>query len=60
MGMLKLKILFIGCGALIKQGTFEKPITIGKGSVIGMGAVILRVDPYTTVLEHTRLSKMLK
>ena len=51
--------VFIGCGALIKQGTSEKPITIGKGSVIGMGAVVTKsVDPYTIVLGNpARLSK---
>ena len=51
--------VFIGCGALIKQGTSEKPITIGEGSVIGMGAVVTKsVDPYTIVLGNpARLSK---
>lgn len=42
---------YIGCGAIIKQGTPKKPIIIGKGAVIGMGAVVTKdVEPYTTVI----------
>lgn len=42
---------YIGSGAVIKQGTPEKPLIIGKGSVIGMGAVVTKdVQPYTTVI----------
>ena len=41
---------YIGSGAVIKQGTPEKPLVIGKGSVIGMGAVV------TKMLSQTQLS----
>lgn len=42
---------YIGTGVVIKQGTNERPITIGKGSVIGMGAVVTKsVPPFTTVI----------
>jgi len=36
---------YIGCGALIRQGTPEKPLVIGKGAVVGMGAVVTRDVP---------------
>ena len=42
---------YIGSGAVIKQGTPEKPLVIGKGSVIGMGAVVTKdVKPNSTVI----------
>ena len=42
---------YIGTGALIKQGTPKKPIVIGAGAVIGMGAVVTKsVAPGTTVV----------
>lgn len=34
--------MFIGAGATIMNGTAERPITIGKKSVIGAGAVVIR------------------
>lgn len=37
--------VYVGTGAIIKQGTTEKPITIGKGAVIGMGAVVTKSIP---------------
>ncbi|MDH2926809.1 acetyltransferase [Lonepinella koalarum] len=36
---------YIGTGAVIKQGTPKRPITIGKGAVIGMGAVVTKSVP---------------
>ena len=33
---------YIGTGAIIKQGTPSNPIIIGKGAVIGMGAVVTK------------------
>ena len=43
--------VYVGAGAIIRQGTPDVPRRIGKGSVIGMGAVVIRdVPPYTTVV----------
>lgn len=36
---------YIGTGAIIKQGTPDKPLVIGKGAVIGMGAVVTKDVP---------------
>jgi sugar O-acyltransferase (sialic acid O-acetyltransferase NeuD family) len=42
---------YIGTGAVIKQGTPEKPLVIGKGAVVGMGAVVTKdVPPGVTVV----------
>lgn len=42
---------YIGTGAIIKQGTPEKPLIIGKGAVVGMGAVVTKsVAPGVTVI----------
>jgi sugar O-acyltransferase (sialic acid O-acetyltransferase NeuD family) len=42
---------YIGTGAMIKQGTPDKPIVIGRGAVVGMGAVVTKsVAPFTTVV----------
>ena len=43
--------VYVGTGAIIKQGMPDKPIVIGKGAVIGMGAVVTKsVAPFTTVI----------
>lgn len=36
---------YIGTGAVIKQGTPDKPLVIGKGAIIGMGAVVTKSVP---------------
>ena len=42
---------YIGAGAVIKQGTPDKPLVIGKGAVVGMGAVVTKsVPPSVTVV----------
>lgn len=42
---------YIGSGALIKQGSFQKPLTIGRGAIVGMGAVVTKsVAPGETVI----------
>ncbi|WRH76568.1 MAG: acetyltransferase [Sphingobium sp.] len=42
---------YIGTGAILKQGTPEKPLIIGAGAVIGMGAVVTKdVPPGATVV----------
>jgi sugar O-acyltransferase (sialic acid O-acetyltransferase NeuD family) len=42
---------YLGTTAMIKQGTPGKPLIIGEGAIIGMGAVVTKdVPPYTTVI----------
>lgn len=42
---------YIGTGAILKQGTPDKPLVIGKGATVGMGAVVTRnVAPGETVV----------
>ena len=42
---------YIGAGAIIRQGTKERPTVIGAHATVGMGAVVVRdVDPGTTVV----------
>jgi sugar O-acyltransferase (sialic acid O-acetyltransferase NeuD family) len=36
---------YIGAGAIIKNGSRDRPILIGRGSVIGMGAVVTKSVP---------------
>ena len=36
---------YIGAGAVIKQGTPDKPLVIGRGAMIGMGAVVTKSVP---------------
>lgn len=36
---------YIGTGAVIKQGTPDKPLVVGKGAVVGMGAVVTKSVP---------------
>ncbi len=33
---------YIGTGAVLKQGTPDKPLVIGRGAVVGMGAVVTK------------------
>jgi sugar O-acyltransferase (sialic acid O-acetyltransferase NeuD family) len=43
--------VYVGSNAVIKQGNTNKPLFIGKGAVIGMGAVVTKsVEPGVTVL----------
>lgn len=42
---------YIGAGAILKQGKLEQPLVIGKGAIVGMGAVVTRdVPPGVTVV----------
>ncbi len=41
---------YIGTGATLKQGSAEKPLVIGKGAVVGMGAVVTKDVPAYTVV----------
>lgn len=36
---------YIGTGAMLKQGGHDKPLEIGRGAVVGMGAVVLKDVP---------------
>ena len=42
--------VYIGTGAILKQGTPETPLRIGRGAVIGMGAVVTKDVPPGTVV----------
>lgn len=43
--------VYVGTGAVIKQGTPEKPLRIGKGAIVGMGAVVTKdVQPGAVVV----------
>ncbi len=43
--------VYIGTGAILRQGTPDKPLRIGQGAVVGMGAVVTRdVAPGATVV----------
>ena len=33
---------YIGTGAIIKQGSAIRPLTIGEGAVVGMGAIVTK------------------
>ena len=37
--------VYIGTGAVLKQGTKDKPLIIGRGSLIGMGSVVTKDVP---------------
>jgi acetyltransferase-like isoleucine patch superfamily enzyme len=42
---------YIGTGAILRQGTPDKPLIIGRGAVVGMGAVVTKdVAPNTVVV----------
>ena len=34
--------VYVGTGAILRQGTPDKPLQIGRGAVIGMGAVVTK------------------
>lgn len=43
--------VYIGAGAIIKQGRPGRPLVVGRGAVIGMGAVVTKsVPPGVTVV----------
>lgn len=34
--------VYIGAGAILKDGTLDRPLVIGKGAIVGMGAVVTK------------------
>ena len=36
---------YVGSGAVVKNGNSERPLIIGKGAIIGMGAVVTKDVP---------------
>jgi sugar O-acyltransferase (sialic acid O-acetyltransferase NeuD family) len=43
--------VYVGAGAVIRQGTSSRPMVIGKGAVIGMGAIVTKsVRAFETVV----------
>lgn len=49
--------VFVGAGAVIKNGTSRRPIVIGDGAIIGVGAVVDRdVAPGETVVSPRAVS----
>jgi sugar O-acyltransferase (sialic acid O-acetyltransferase NeuD family) len=42
--------VYVGSGAVVKQGTPTRPMVIGRGAVIGMGAVVTRSVPADAVV----------
>lgn len=41
---------YIGTGAVIKQGSPDKPLIIGENAIVGMGAVVTKDVPANTVV----------
>ena len=42
---------YIGTGAVLREGSKERPLVIGKGATVGMGAVVTKdVLPFVTVV----------
>lgn len=42
--------VYVGTGAVLKQGTPDKPLRIGRGAVIGMGTVVTKDVPAGAVV----------
>jgi hypothetical protein len=51
---------YIGTGAIIKQGTPDKPLVIGEGAVIGMGAVVTKDVPAGAVVVGNPAKPLIK
>ena len=51
---------YIGTGAVLKQGSKSKPLVIGKGATVGMGAVVTKDVPPNTVVVGNPAKSMIK
>ena len=51
---------YIGTGAVLKQGSQSKPLVIGRGATVGMGAVVTKDVPPNTVVIGNPAKPMLK
>lgn len=51
---------YIGTGAIIKQGTPDKPLIIGAGAIVGMGAVVTKDVPAGAVVVGNPAKVMVK
>lgn len=52
--------VYIGAGAVIKQGSPHKPLTIGKGAIIGMGAVVTKSIPEGVTVAGNPAKELIK
>lgn len=51
---------YIGTGAIIKQGTPDKPLVIGEGAIVGMGAVVTKDVPAGAVVVGNPARELVK
>jgi hypothetical protein len=51
---------YIGTGAVIKQGTPDKPLIIGEGAIVGMGAIVTKDVPAGAVVVGNPARELVK
>ena len=51
---------YVGTGAILKQGSPDRPLRIGKGAVIGMGAVVTKDVPPGVVVVGNPAKPLMK